>query len=183
MVLKNIDNIRLEKIISHFDKMGIRIKVRDIGVAILSDYLEEEISFQLIYGNGDVKAYFNNEGVKSLKAYIKENFTGAHSVGDKTRKQKSDKDITFEENKQEIINLIKETQDALEHGTIEPKDALKIQADLRVKLNDKFSVKEEIQEQLVIVNNKFNAICECGKEIYVPTKEELIEKYNLVEKI
>jgi hypothetical protein len=80
-----------------------------------------------------------------------------------------------------MIKLIKEAQDALERGEMEAKDALKIQADLRVKLNDKFAVKEESQEQLVIVQKKYNAICSCGRELYIPTKEDLMEQYDLIE--
>jgi hypothetical protein len=94
---------------------------------------------------------------------------------------KSQEEITFEQNKAEIISLIKQTQDALANKEIEVKDALKIEADLRVKLNDKFSVSDTNQEQLVIVNCKYNAVCECGREIYIPTKEDLIKEYNLIE--
>ena len=54
---------------------------------------------------------------------------------------------------------------------------------ISVKLNDKFQVQGEVKEQLIVVNTKFNAICgSCGREIYIPTKEDLMEKYNLVEK-
>ena len=54
--------------------------------------------------------------------------------------------------------------------------------DISVKLNDKFSVSEEVKEQLIYVNAKYNAICECGRELYIPTKEDLMKEYNLVEK-
>jgi hypothetical protein len=69
----------------------------------------------------------------------------------------------------------------LDDGKIDIKDALKIQADLRVKLNDKFSVKEDVKEQVVIVNRKYNSVCSCGRELYIPTKEDLMEQYNLIE--
>ena len=72
-------------------------------------------------------------------------------------------DISFEENKAEILNLIKATKQAFENGEIEAKDALKIEADLRVKLNDKFSVTEDVKDQIVVVNQKYDAICgRCG---------------------
>ena len=82
-----------------------------------------------------------------------------------------------------MIKLKKDTEEAMANGEIEKKDALKILADISVKLNDKFNVKDANEDrQVVIVQNKFNAICECGREIYVPTKEEMMKKYNLVEK-
>ena len=70
----------------------------------------------------------------------------------------------------------------MENGEIDKKDGLKILTDISVKLNDKFSVNDTNNQRVVIVNKKFNAICDCGREIYVPTKEDLMEKYNLIEK-
>ena len=108
-------------------------------------------------------------------------------VGAKKKKKKasSDDDISFEENKAEIVNLIKATKQAFENGEIEAKDALKIEADLRVKLNDKFSVTEDVKDQIVVVNQKYDAICSrCGCEVARRpiSKEEAMEMYDLVEK-
>jgi uncharacterized protein YjgD (DUF1641 family) len=125
----------------------------------------------------EIELYDQSKSIAFLKTYLKDE----EASGNKSRKKKGS-DISFDENKEEMIRLIKEAQEALERGEIEAKDALKIQADLRVKLNDKFSVKDETQEQLVVVNIKFNDVCSCGREIYVPTKEDLMEKYNLIEK-
>jgi hypothetical protein len=115
-----------------------------------------------------------------LKNYIESNgLVGGKKKGKK--KLYNEDDITFDENKAEIIKLIKETQKALEEGKIKSADALKIQADLRVKLNDKFSVKDESQDSLVVVNMKYNSVCSCGRELYIPTKEDLMQQYNLIE--
>ena len=98
------------------------------------------------------------------------------------RKKAKGEDITFEENKAEMIKLIKQADDRYANGEIDAKDHLKIVTELRVKLNDKFQVKEEMKEQLVIVNQKYNAICDgCGRETYIPTKEDLMKQYNLIE--
>ena len=75
-----------------------------------------------------------------------------------------------------------DTEKAMENGEKDKKDGLKILTDISVKLNDKFSVNDTNNQRVVIVNKKFNAICDCGREIYVPTKEDLMEKYNLIEK-
>ena len=81
-----------------------------------------------------------------------------------------------------MLKLKKDTEKAMNKGEIDKKDGLKILADLSVKLNDKFQVREERVEQVVHVFSKFNAICQCGREIYIPTKEDMMKKYNLVEK-
>ena len=94
-------------------------------------------------------------------------------------------DISFEENKAEILNLIKATKQAFEKGEIEAKDALKIEADLRVKLNDKFSVTEDVKDQVVYTFEKYNDICPyCSREVSRRpiSKEEAMRKYDLIEK-
>ena len=70
----------------------------------------------------------------------------------------------------------------MERHEIDIKDGLKILADLSVKLNDKFNVTSEEKDQMIVVNKKYNSICQCGRELYIPTKEDLMDKYNLVEK-
>ena len=115
-----------------------------------------------------------------MKSYLKD----VEASGSKTRKKK-DGDISFDENKAEMIKLIREAQEALDRGEIEAKDALKIQADLRVKINDRFGVKEDTQEQMVVLNPKYDAICPyCSHEVARKpiSKEEAMEKYNLIEK-
>jgi len=101
--------------------------------------------------------------------------------GDRIRGE--EEEITFEENRRGLIQLLKDTQEALDDHMIEPKDAYKIMADIRLKLNNHFDVKEDVKDHVVIVNQKFNATCgHCNHEIYIPTKEDLMKQYNLVEK-
>jgi hypothetical protein len=117
-----------------------------------------------------------------LKGYVDMNF----SDGTRKKKKKDSDDgddITFEENKAYMLKFKKDIEKAIEDGEMEKKDGYKALADISVKLNDKFQVQGEVKEQLIVVNTKFNAICgSCGREIYIPTKEDLMEKYNLVEK-
>ena len=81
-----------------------------------------------------------------------------------------------------MIKLIKKTQDAMDEGLMEAKDGLKIIADIRVKLNDKFNVSDKSKSGIVIVESKYNSVCSCGREIYIPTREQLMARYNLIEK-
>ena len=81
-----------------------------------------------------------------------------------------------------MLKLKKDTELAMENHEIDKKDGLKILADLSTKLNDKFNVQADNVDQMVFVSCKFNSICEsCGRELYIPTKEELMKKYNLIE--
>jgi hypothetical protein len=124
------------------------------------------------------ETYQQTSAIQFLKIYIEQNFS-------KNNKGKEYEDLSFDENKNEMINLIKATQEALEKNEIDVKDALKIQADLRVKLNNQFNVSEEQKDQVIIVNAKYDAICpSCGREVSRKpiTKEEAIKMYNLVEK-
>lgn len=170
-----LSNEKINELIELGAKEGKPVRVRDISYVLLSScYEDKEVAYKSLFGasSDGFEEYKSSDVVKFLESKINK----------KEGKNGKGEDITFEENKAEIIKLIKETQDALEKGTIEPKDALKIQADLRVKLNDKFSVNETVQEQLVIVNCKYNSVCECGRELYIPTKEDLMREYNLIEK-
>ena len=94
-----------------------------------------------------------------------------------------DEDITFEENKAYMLKLKKDTELAIESGEVDKKDGLKILSDISTRLNDKFAVQQTELQQQIFVSCKYNSICEsCGKELYIPTKEQLMEEYGLVEK-
>lgn len=180
-----IGNDELNKIIKDCEAVGYKITVRDISYVFLCRlFLDSDVAYKSIFGTNSSNSdeYSNDKKVSFLRSYIDSNYPIKEKKVKSNHANHPSEDITFEENKAEIIKLIKETQTALEKKMIEPKDALKIQADLRVKLNDKFSVKDENHEQLIYVNCKFNSICECGRELYIPTKEDLMEQYNLIEK-
>lgn len=182
----NISIEDIKKIIEDASKKGFKIGVRDIAFVVLLDAFEnEDIAYKCLFGSESgfmqeyASVYARTGAVEYIKDYI--DILSANN-GSRSKKQDVD-DITFDENKSYMIKLKKDTEEAMANGEIEKKDALKILADISVKLNDKFNVKDANEDrQVVIVQNKFNAICECGREIYVPTKEEMMKKYNLVEK-
>lgn len=182
----NISIEDIKKIIEDASKKGFKIGVRDIAFVVLLDAFEnEDIAYKCLFGSESgfmqeyASVYARTGAIEYIKDYIDILST---NNGSRSKKQDVD-DITFDENKSYMIKLKKDTEEAMANGEIEKKDALKILADISVKLNDKFNVKDANEDrQVVIVQNKFNAICECGREIYVPTKEEMMKKYNLVEK-
>lgn len=182
----NISVEDIKKIIEDASKKGFKIGVRDIAFVVLLDAFEnEDIAYKCLFGSESgfmqeyASVYARTGAVEYIKDYID---ILSSNNGSRGKKQDVD-DITFDENKAYMIKLKKDTEEAMANGEIEKKDALKILADISVKLNDKFNVKDANEDrQVVIVQNKFNAICECGREIYVPTKEEMMNKYNLIEK-
>ena len=176
-----ITNEKLENIINDSKKAGYDIRIRDVSYVLLCRFIaDKHIVYKSVFGastnDAEIDLYDQSKQINFLKTYLKD----VEPSGANSRKRK-ESDISFDENKEEMIKLIKEAQEALERGEIGAKDALKIQSDLRVKINDKFGVKEESTEQLVLVNCKYNEICTCGREIYIPTKEDLMQKYNLIE--
>jgi hypothetical protein len=185
---KMISTEQVKQAIEDCKKAGHEIGIRDIAYVFLSKNFDDiRMPYRCLFGldvdyNPDyAETYDNTSTMQYLKGYVDMNFS------DGTKKKKrtpaEDEDISFEENKAYMLKLKKDIEKAIEDGEMEKKDGYKALADISVKLNDKFQVQGEVKEQLIVVNTKFNAICgSCGREIYIPTKEDLMEKYNLVEK-
>lgn len=183
----SISNEQLKQMIADAQKSGFKIGMRDIAYVFLCKSFDDISSaYRCIFGADKdynpaaVYSYDTTGAIEYIRTYVETTF----AVKDKKGRRSADEDITFEENKGEIIKLIKSTRDALKNGEIEAKDALKIEADLRIKLNDKFQVKEEVKDQYVHVFQKYNDVCPyCSHEIArrSMTKEEAMRKYNLIE--
>lgn len=170
-----VTNSKITEIIKNMSDMGHSIRVRDISYMFLCrSYEDETTAYKSVFGESseiEIEQYKKMDSIVALRKYLTEEFAWD-----------SKDDITFEENKAYMLKLKAKTEKAMEGGEIEKKDALKILADISTKLNDKFGAKEDIRDQIVQVQIKYNDICACGREIYVPTKEDLMEQYNLVEK-
>lgn len=175
-----ITNYDIKKIIQDCGEAGFEVKVRDVAFIILSEYFEDStVAAKAVYGEDATK---DNEAIPFLKTYMEKKYLGAKKGNSAIGNPAAD-DLSFEQNKAAMVKLIDSTEKAMLDGEIEKKDGLKIIADLRVKLNDKFKVVDESKDSLVVVESKYNDVCEyCGHEIAVPTKEQLMKKYNLTEK-
>jgi len=174
-----ITQSKLKEIIDKADSKGYKVKVRDIGYVILCEQFEDkELAFKLVYGENSnfTPAFDTAPSISYLKDYFKYSMKADELTGVAEAK------MSFDENKKEMIKLLNQTQRAMDDGLIEAKDALRIMADIRVKLNDKFQVTDRSQQSLIVVEPKFNDRCSCGREIYVPTIDDLKKKYNLVER-
>jgi hypothetical protein len=161
---------------------GANLKVRDIAYVLLRRYFDDRsYAWRVCFTDADydektIDAYEEGTGYQYLKEVLME-------VRDRGGLL-YDEDITFEENKAYMLKLKRDTEIAMEAGELEKKDGLKILSDLSVKLNDKFSVQNEVKDQMVIVEQKYNDICPyCQHEVASKpmTKEEAMATYNLKE--
>lgn len=173
-----MDNEHIKKTIEHFKESGETIRVRDIAYTLLSKmFADNKTAYQCLFGTegyddyaddemrGKLEQYMSDEG------YIKSISTDADTGG-----------ITFEQNRREMEILLEKTQQAMDDGLVDPKDALKIMADIRVKLNDKFKVESKQQARYIVVQKRYNNVCpHCNREIYIPSKQDLMEEYGLTE--
>lgn len=174
-----MDNEQIKNTIDYFKESGETIRVRDIAYALLSRmFTDSKTAYQCLFGGDGYEDYVADdmrgkvEDYLTQQGFIKSFSTDADTGG-----------ISFEENRKEMEMLLAKTQKALDDGIIEPKDALKIMADIRVKLNDKFKVEAKQQERTIIVEKKYSGVCEyCHHEIFIPTVEDLIKEYGLVKK-
>lgn len=181
-----ISNEQIKKTIEDCAKANHTVSVRDISYVLLCMHLDDSlVAYKCIFGNDydynqEYHATYDQTATMAyLKTYVE--FT---LLNDK-KKKKANEDISFEENKAYMLNLKRQTEEAMAAGEIDKKDGLKILSDISVKLNDRFSVKDETQDQIVIVNSKYDAVCSrCGAEVSRRpiTKDEAMEMYNLVEK-
>lgn len=175
-----LSNEKVNEILENALNEGITARVRDISYVILSFfYKNKEFAYKSVFGADSVgfEEYASSKVVKHLEKAL--------SSMNPNKKGAKEGDITFEENKAYMLKLKRDTELAMQNGDIETKDGLKILTDISTKLNDKFSVNESVQEQLVIVTQKYDDICPyCSHEISRRpiSKEEAKEMYKLVEK-
>ena len=174
---------KVGEILTNASSQGANLKVRDIAYVLLRRYFDDRsYAWRVCFTDADydektIDAYEEGTGYQ----YLKEVLMDVRDRGGLLY----DEDITFEENKAYMLKLKRDTELAMEAGELEKKDGLKILYDLSVKLNDKFSVQNEVKDQMVIVEHKYDDICSyCQHEVArrPMTKEEAMEAYNLKEK-
>ena len=173
---------KVGEILTKASDEGLSLKVRDISYVLLTRYFaDKSYAYRVCFG---ADADYSDEAINAYEegdgyAFLKEALATVRDRGGVVY----DEDITFEENKAYMLKLKKDTELAIESGEVDKKDGLKILSDISTRLNDKFAVQQTELQQQIFVSCKYNSICEsCGKELYIPTKEQLMEEYGLVEK-
>jgi hypothetical protein len=174
-----MDNEQIKSTIDHFKEDGADIRVRDIAYALLSRmFADRKTAYQCLFGPDGYDEYVSSDMREKLDEYLtNEGFVRSFSTDLDTG------EISFEENKSALTKMIADIEADMAAGLIEKKDGYARIADIRYKLNDKFKVEAAKKDRMIIVEKKFSGICEyCHHEIYVPSEEELMEKYGLIKK-
>lgn len=173
-----MDSEQIKSTIDHFKEEGTPIRVRDIAYTLLSHmFVDNSMAYKCLFGEDGYEEYVEDSMRGRIEDFLtQQGFIKSVSTDDGTG------EITFEENRKEMESLLKKTEKALEDGLIEAKDAFKIMADIRVKLNDKFKVESKKQDRLIIVEKKFDFVCPYTRhECYQLDKEDAMKKWNLIE--
>lgn len=169
------ENIKmvLETVRSDWDKAS----EKDIAFAILCDAIEDKtLAYRLAYRRSDKDAdsFYKTPRFKKLLDTL-EPF-GIGSIDSNS--------ITKEQNKGDLIKLLARVQALGENGGLEVKDALKLEGDLRVKLNDKFEMEEsQKQKRIIVVPSKHDIVCpmtrrECN---FWPTRKACVKHFGLID--
>lgn len=160
----------IKDIINSLKTEGIEARVRDVAYLVMCDaFVDKGLAAKVAYQEDDKPS---NKVLSTLAEKLKPFGIGAVTT------------ISKDENREELLKLLQRVQDAEREGTIDPKDAIKIEADIRVKLNDKFNIEEEEgQKRIIVVPQKHDIICkftnrECSA---MPSKEACMKYYNLID--
>lgn len=163
---------------------GVDIKVGDIAYALLcGHFAEHDVAYRALFGKDsttkEFERYEQSKETGVVRQVLKEYVDSGTSIQDLI----ASKDITFEQNKEALIAMLDRISKAVSNEELDMKDALKMEKDIRVALNDKFGTAEESAQQFVIVEAKFNHICEwTRKECFLQTEEYAKKQWGLVNK-
>lgn len=182
--MKKLSVNDIKEIVDDASQAGYSIVVGDIMyVVAIRSFQDMNVVYTAIFGKkGDdaiVKSYDKSKKIKFLKDYITKKYILQSDENDETD---IPDDISFDENKAYMLALKKKTEDGIKNGSIKQDKGIEILSKLSIALNDKFAVSEKQDEQRVVVNIKYNHICEwTRKECFLQTKEYAMQKWNLVE--
>lgn len=166
---------------------GFIIDDKDIAyVTMCKTFENKQMVYTLLFKKGKQlppPEYDKSEKITYLHNYISDLIKRNRKGGQSSTDVKSISEaISFEENREAMEKLLAEIKQAKQDGTIELDKALKLETDIRTKLNDKFNIKEQSVEQRIIVQPKFNHVCEyTQRECWLQTREYAKEHWHLID--
>lgn len=156
---------------------------RDFVFALLSNLFDDvdlavRVTGVSFHGGMAAKEAIEQPRMKTLRGKI------AKLVEKKVLDARADGEISIskEENRAELVRMIGIIEKKMDMGQIEQKDGLKMIADIRVKLNDKFEIEQSSTERrIIVVPQKRGLICKYTQRecTYWPTKEACMKHYKL----
>lgn len=169
-----IENKDIQDIIASVSTEWQDVCEKDVAYLALCDvFADKRKAAELAYGArlADRPEKFP-KGVSALKSVLQSFGVGVVSADDVSR----------EENKSALIRLLPRIKAAVDSGELEVRDGLKLETDIRVKLNDKFEMEADRgQKHLIVVPQKHDMVCpHTNKECtYMPSKKACIDYYKL----
>lgn len=160
------------------------ITMKDVSYVLLLDtYRDSETAYKSLFDKSTneqtIKLYDESVKIKKLKKYLLENKFTKHTFPDEATEiiynasGQSDKDkykdISLEENKEELIKMIDDIKQLSEDGELSKKEALTLTKDIRIRLVDKFKIDTSKENKTyVVVQEKYNDVCPyCHHEISI----------------
>lgn len=148
---------------------------KDIAFLVLCDtFADRKMAYRIAYNRSvsDIETFCNTPRMKKLQDILR-----PYGIG-----LTAEVTVTREQNKAELINMLKRIKEAAENKKLDTKEALTLEKDIRIKLNDKFEMDESHEDRrIIVVPQKHDLICphtnrECSK---MPTKEACMQYYGL----
>ena len=174
-----IQNSDIQEIIETAKSDGFVVTEKDIAVLVMCERIaDRSFIFRMIYNAEPIKEKIG-EYMKTDKVRYLASLLNKYGVG-----EVSEAGISREENKLALQQNLIRLKKLEEEGRIEAKDSVKMEIEIRTKLNDKFDMEEEDgSKHLIRVPIKHDIICphtnrECT---YMPTREACIKYYKLNE--
>jgi hypothetical protein len=172
-----IKNKDIETVLSAIKSDFTDASEKDIIFLMLCDTIsEKDTAYKMAYGKKctKIKEFISSHKILKIKELLKPFGIGVDMSST----------ISRTENREDLIKLLGKIKEASDNGELETKDAIKLETDIRVKLNDKFNIEaEKEQRRIIIVPQKHDLICphtnrECSN---MPSKEACMKYYNLTE--
>ena len=175
---------QIKDCIAFCEEQGYFIDESDIAFLLVNrEFRDVYMSYELTKSKGMpseyVESYSSSDKIACLRQYMNEHWAKRKDTVINT--ESIEGAITFEENRDALIRYLGEIQNLMNEKKIDPKDGMKMMTDIRLKLNDKFNIKEAQVEQRIIVQPKFSHICDyTRKECWLMTEEWAKKQYHLI---
>lgn len=175
---------QIQDCIAFCEEQGYFIEESDIAYLLINRefkdrYKAYELTISKDMPDEYVDNYDSSDKMACLRKYMNEHWAKRKESVINT--ESIEGAITFEENRDALIRYLGEIQKLMDEKKIEPKDGMKMMTDIRLKLNDKFNIKEAQVEQRIIVQPKFNYVCQyTHKECWLMTEDWAKKQYHLI---
>lgn len=175
---------QIQDCVAFCEEQGYFIEESDIAYLLINrEFKDRYKAYELTKSKGMPDEYVDNydssEKMACLRKYMNEHWAKRKESVINT--ESIEGAITFEENRDALINYLGEIQKLMNEKKIEPKDGMKMMTDIRLKLNDKFNIKEAQVEQRIIVQPKFSHICDyTHKECWLQSREFAMQHWHLI---